>query len=426
MDANMEARPGPSDSRAPALASNPWGIALLLMLIGVLNSLDRILPGFLAELIKRDLALSDAALGFINGFGFLIVYAVAGIPIARLADRGRHAAVISLSLFLWSATTALGGLARSGLMFGLSRIGVALGEAGCSPAAHAYVAQNFSDAKRATALSMVTLGTPIGAMAAMIGGGMLASQFGWRATMIAVGLFGMALAPIAWLLLRRGRQAASGEEAASARWSDFAVLLRKRSALYAIVGAAMIATASYAMNAFGSAFFMRSHGLSVADTGLWLGLNAGVLGMIVLVASATMADRLSRRDPRWLLRVVAAMQLASAPLAAGAFLLGNVTAAMFCFALALACMNAYVAPTVAALYRLVMSDMRARTSAILLFMTSVVGGCGPLLVGIVSDRLEPSFGVTSLGHALLLVPAFCLAAALANLAASRRFSADVI
>ena len=70
-------------------SGEPWGIAVLLMLIGILNILDRILPGFLAELIKRDLSLSDAALGFINGFGFLVVYAVAGIPIARRCARTR-------------------------------------------------------------------------------------------------------------------------------------------------------------------------------------------------------------------------------------------------------------------------------------------------------------------------------------------------
>lgn len=289
-------KPGEPIDRAGV--PEPWGIAVLLMLVGILNILDRILPGFLAELIKHDLGLSDAALGFINGFGFLLVYAVAGIPIAKLADGGRHAVVISGALFLWSATTALGGLARDGVQFGLSRIGVALGEAGCSPASHAYIAQNFSVRNRATALSMITLGGPIGILVAMVGGGMIAEQFGWRVTMIVVGLTGMALAPITYVLLRRGHQSAGSVSSDSARWHDFAALLRKRSALCTVLGAAMIATASYCLNAFGAAFFMRVHKLPVGEVGMWLGWSAGILGMIVLLASGALADRLSQRDPR--------------------------------------------------------------------------------------------------------------------------------
>lgn len=404
--------------------SEPWAIAFLLMLIGILNILDRILPGFLAELIKQDLGLSDAAIGFINGFGFLLVYAVAGIPIARLADGGRHAVVISGALFLWSATTALGGLARNGLEFGASRIGVALGEAGCSPASHAFVAQNFSNRNRATALSTITLGGPLGTMVAMVGGGFIASQFGWRVTMIVVGLTGMALAPIAWAMLHRGRQMAGGASGDAARWQDFIALLKKRSALCTAVGAAMIATASYSLNAFGAAFFMRVHKLPVGDVGMWLGMSAGVLGMIVLLVSGSMADRLSQRDPRWLLRVVAALNLAAIPLALGAFLLGPTIPAIVCFALASGCMNSYVAPTVAALYRLVLPDMRARTSAVLLFMTAIIGGAGPFIVGLLSDGLMPSLGEESLRYALLLVPAFSLAAVVLYLVAAASFNAD--
>jgi predicted MFS family arabinose efflux permease len=257
---------------------------------------------------------------------------------------------------------------------------------------------------------------------------MVASQFGWRAVMILVGMIGMVMAPIAWLTLRGGRSNPHGASAASesAQWADFAALLRKRSVLFTMVGAAMIATGSYSMNAFGAAFFMRVHKLSVADTGLWLGMSAGILGMVVLLAGGALADRLSRHNPRWLLRVVACLQMAALPLAVGAFLIGNVTVAIVCFALSTACMNSYIAPTVAALYRLVLPGMRARTSAVLLFMTAVLGGAGPFMVGLLSDRLQPTFGVEALRHALLLVPVFSVAATLFYLAAAARFNSELI
>jgi hypothetical protein len=214
--------------------------------------------------------------------------------------------------------------------------------------------------------------------------------------MIVVGLTGMALAPITYLMLRRGRPTAVDASSDSARWRDFALLLRKRSALCTVLGAAMIATASYSLNAFGAAFFMRVHKLPVGEVGMWLGWSAGILGMVVLMASGALADRLSQRDPRWLLRVVAVLQIA----------------AIVCFALASACMNSYVAPTVAALYRLVLPEMRARTSAVLLFATAVVGGAGPFLVGLLSDGLLPTLGEDSLRYALMLVPFFSMASVL--------------
>lgn len=123
------AAPRQSLIRGGLLAGRPWTAVVLLMLLTVVNYLDRLLPGILAESLKHDLGLSDTFLGVLNGVAFLAVFAVAGIPIARLADRGRYGAVISGSLALWSAMTTLGGLAASGWQLAVTRMGVALGEA---------------------------------------------------------------------------------------------------------------------------------------------------------------------------------------------------------------------------------------------------------------------------------------------------------
>ena len=107
-----------------------WTAVLLLALVGTLNYIDRFLPAVLAEPIRIELALSDTAIGVINGFGFLVVYAVVGIAIARVADRGAFGLVISTSLTLWGAMTMLGGAVVSGFQLALTRVGVAIGEAG--------------------------------------------------------------------------------------------------------------------------------------------------------------------------------------------------------------------------------------------------------------------------------------------------------
>jgi MFS family permease len=120
-----------------------WTAVVLLAIVGVLNYADRFLPAVLAEPIRVELELSDTAIGVINGFGFLLVYAVLGLFIARIADRGAFGLVVSACLTLWGAMTMLGGAVVSGLALALTRVGVAIGEAGSTPAAHAYVARNF-------------------------------------------------------------------------------------------------------------------------------------------------------------------------------------------------------------------------------------------------------------------------------------------
>ena len=125
---------------------------MLLAIVGTLNYADRFLPAVLAEPIKADLALSDTEIGIINGFGFLAVYAVLGIAIARIADRGAFGLVVSTCLTLWGAMTMLGGSVQSGFQLALTRVDVAVGEAGSTPAAHAHVARNFAPDRSEQAL----------------------------------------------------------------------------------------------------------------------------------------------------------------------------------------------------------------------------------------------------------------------------------
>src|SRR5262249_37944948 len=155
-------------------AARRWAAVVLLTLVAILNYVDRFLPSVLAEPIKHDLALSDTAIGLINGFGFLVIYAVLGIPIARLADRGRQGVVIAACLGVWSAMTMLGGVALSGWQLALTRMGVAVGEAGSTPAAHAFIARSFPPARRAAPLAVLTLSAPLATMLALIAGGLVA------------------------------------------------------------------------------------------------------------------------------------------------------------------------------------------------------------------------------------------------------------
>ena len=242
-----------------------WAAVAVLAVVGTLNYVDRFLPAVLAEPIKADLALSDTAIGVINGFGFLIVYAVLGIFIARIADRGMFGSVVTACLALWGSMTMLGGAVSSGFQLALTRVGVAIGEAGSTPAAHAYVARNFLPDRRAAPLAVITLSIPLASAASLLGGGLLAESLGWRTAFVIMGAISVLFAPVV-LLVVGPRQAVldtpaePGTGERTTRWWE---LLRRRSLLAIVLGAACISVAGYSLTTFAPAFLIRTHDRSL-------------------------------------------------------------------------------------------------------------------------------------------------------------------
>lgn len=398
----------------------------MLALIGTLNYVDRFLPAVLAEPIKAELALSDTAIGIINGFGFLVVYAVLGIVLARFADRGAFGLVISGCLTLWGAMTMLGGLAQSGFQLALTRVGVAVGEAGSTPAAHAYVAHNFVPERRAAPLAVITMSIPLASAASLIGGGLLAEWLGWRTAFVVLGAISVVFAPLVLLVLGRRQvlpTAVSETDQRAARWWD---LLRKPSYRAIIAGAACISVAGYSLTTFAPAFLMRAHGMALGQVAVQYGIATGLTGIVGLLVMGRVADRLSGRDPRWLLWVVAIMIAALLPFSIAALMVDNRLATVWFLGLGYVVGTAYMAPSIAAIQRLVSAEHRATASAIFLFFSAVIGAAGPFLTGVISDSLTAELGNMALGRALLLVPVAQLAAVACYLVASRRYLNEVL
>lgn len=431
MATNMSAESIP-DSETPEAAApgwmmaRPWAGVVFLMLIGMLNYLDRVLPAILAEPIKKDLVLSDTVLGIVNGVGFLAIYALASLPIASQSDRGRYPAVIVFSLGIWSLMTALGGWVVAGWQLALTRCGVALGEAGGMPAAHAFITRHIPVKSRTTAFSLFTMCLPLGTMAGFVVGGMFGEALGWRHTFMLMGGIGIALALLAWLSFGRGAGVAAPARAAEEPQPKFLHLLRKRSLLATLTGAAFVGMGGYTSMAFSPAFLMRSHGMSVGEAGVSFGISGGVVGILGLIVIGWLTDRLAARDIRWQLGAIIAMILLAMPLSILAFSVSSTWLAMLGLAINLAIAMVYAAPITAALHRLAPVDLRARVSALLLLATAILGGLGPLFAGMVSDALKPQFGADALGHGMLVVPAAYLAAALCFAAALPSYRREVV
>ncbi len=420
----------PSAAETAGLTHGPrraWTAVSVLAIVGTLNYADRFLPAVLAEPIREDLALSDTAIGVINGFGFLAVYALVGIPIARISDRGAYGLVISGCLALWGAMTMLGGAVQSGFQLALTRVGVAVGEAGSTPAAHAYVAHNFAPERRAAPLAVITLAIPLASAASLIGGGLLAAALGWRTAFVVMGALSVAVVPVVLAVLGRRQRPlteAVAAEQVPGRWWD---ILRKPSFVTIVAGAASISVAGYALTTFAPAFLMRARGMSLGDVGIQYGVASGVAGILGLLVVGRVADRLSGVDPRWLLWLVALMTAVLIPFSTLGFIVESPALAVVFIALSYVVGTAYMAPSIAAIQRLVPAEQRATASAIFLFFGAILGSAGPFVTGLISDALKPELGNMSLGRALLcVVPAMQLVAIGCYLAAGRRYLREIV
>ncbi|HWW11115.1 MAG TPA: MFS transporter, partial [Brevundimonas sp.] len=164
-----------------------WVLLAALTLVSIFSQIDRILPYILAESIRTELGLSDTQIGLITGLAFAVCYTLFSLPLARAADRGSPRLVLLACLLIWSLMTGLGGLAGGFTVLALTRLGVAMGEAGGTPSAHALIARRIEPERRGIAIGLFAMGIPLGTMVGFIGGGLIDQAFGWRAAFLGAG-----------------------------------------------------------------------------------------------------------------------------------------------------------------------------------------------------------------------------------------------
>ena len=379
----------------------------LLVVVYVFNFLDRQVVAILLQAIKQDLDLSDTQLGAFSGIAFAFLYSTLGIPLARWADRGVRRSIIALALCVWSGMTALQGLAPSFLWLFAARVGVGIGEAGCSPPAHSLISDLFEPKRRATALSIYALGIPIGGAIGLAAGGWLRETFDWRTALMIVGLPGLGLALLVRLTLREPTRGwwEGGRSAAHVQppLSEVAGVLRARKAfVHMAIAGALHALYGYGAAAFNPAFFERVHGLAPLEIGYWLGAIAASTGVLGTFLGGWLTDRVSGRDARWYAWLPGWGTLIGVPFVFAFYLWPDGHGALALAALPAVLGGLYLGPTFAITQALVPPHMRAQAAAVLLLILNLIGmGLGPQLVGVLSDGLAPRFGDESIRWALL-------------------------
>jgi MFS family permease len=423
------------DDTAPGVrAPSRWYahyVLAVLVVVYVMNFVDRQLISILIEPIKAEFGASDQQMGLLTGFAFAIFYTVAGIPVARLADAWVRRSVIALALAIWSGMTALTGLSRSFFEMALVRVGVGIGEAGGTPPSHALISDYFPPNRRATALGIFALGVPLGTVVGYWAGGWIGEHYGWRAAFLWMGLPGVALALLVRFTIRepeRGRFDAP-RRAAAGRASAGEVLRHLfglRTFRWLVPGVCLAAFSGYGFAVWKPVFLMRVHEFSISEAGRWIGLLSGATGFLSTLAGGFVADWLARRDPSWAMKLCALSVFAALPFQLAFLLYPDPMVALALFIPGGLVGGMWPPPSYAATQNLVPPHMRALASAILLFFLNLVGlGAGPYAVGLLSDALMPQLGAQSVRWALVIPLALNGVGALCFWRASKTYAAEL-
>lgn len=377
-------------------------VLFALIVVYTFNFIDRTLIGVLGEQIRETFGLSDFMIGMLSGMAFALLYTLLGIPFAMLAERKNRTRIITAAMIAWSGMTVMCGYAQNTFQFALARIGVGIGEAGCSPPSHSLISDYFPPEKRASALGIFALGIPIGSMLAALGGAYIATRGGldWRDAFIWMGLPGILAAIIFKITVKeppRGYSDPGGAAAAAARmmpspFKVFGVVGLNATFWHVSLGGALASFAGYGIGQFIAPYWMRVYGFDLLTAALIYGGVLGVAAGIGTFGSGIVADRVRVNHPNsdsWLpaLGMTLCVPLMIFGYNIDAFMgVAGVWMAVPVLVVAAILRYTYLAPMFAVTQKLVEPRMRATAAALLLFVVNLIGyGLGPPVVGAISD-----------------------------------------
>jgi predicted MFS family arabinose efflux permease len=389
-----------------------WYVLVMMCLVYTLSIADRYVVSTVLEPIRVELHLSDSGIAFLTGVSLALFYVAFGFPISWLTDRKSRRNIITVSIIIWSAMTTLCGVAANYWQLLAARIGVGIGEAGGTPAANSIISDYFPAARRPMALTIFSLGAPIGAWVGYNIAGAIADRFGWRAVFLALGLPGVIVGIAVFLTVRepkRGCLDAENEATAPSFTRAMRFLWSQKSAVHVMAASAICALWGWGLTYWTPMFLMRTYGITAGEAGAITG-NAHLIGgtAATLFTGWLMGQPYIAADPRRIVRLLGA-GIGIATIASGViFWTHSLTLAKWMFWIFVPAIYFYIGPCFGLLNNLAQCRMRALFCATTLFVANVGNlVIAPQAVGMLSDWFAPSSGpnAQSLRLALLcLVP----------------------
>lgn len=375
----------------------------VLVISGVFANFERFIFSLALEPIKLELSLTDSQLGLMTGVAFFAFYAIAGIPIARWADRGNRVTITALAVSICGVMVSLCGVATNYLQLLAVRAGVAVGEAGVMPAGQSLISDYFNRSERPKALAVYLTFYSISMVIGYLLGGWLIEAFGWRKTFIIIGMPGLLVAIWVKLTLSEPRvKSSSNAIGQQSTLSTLKVLWRQKTFRQILI----LFCLGYFFNAGISqwlpTFLIRDYGMSMSEVGVWLALAFGLLGTLGVYLGGYICSRYAANNEKWQMRMLVVTTVLYGLASAIAYLSHDkyISLVFISFGAILMMMNN--GPIFAAIQSLVEDRMRSMAVAVTFLVGNLVGfGLGPLVLGVISDSLSNSLGKESLRYALL-------------------------
>lgn len=271
--------------------SNPWLVLILLLFIYILNFLDRYLISGLVDPIKGDLLVGDAFMGLLMGPAFAFFYTALAIPIARFADRHSRTMIICVGCFVWSLFTVLSGYAQTPWQLAIARIGVGVGEAAFVAPAYSILAAYFVASKRGMVFAILNIAVYLGQIGAFALGPAIAAQSDWRMAFKLVGLPGMLIAPLAWVLIREPRRIIAPIADTIRLIPLINKVFVRASYVLLAVGMGLGAMSGLGFGLWGPTLFSRAYELSTEQAGAIFGIYFGFSGLFGMLIFGAVTDR---------------------------------------------------------------------------------------------------------------------------------------
>jgi len=427
-----------------------------LLVVYIFNFIDRTIINILTEPIKETFGVEDWQMGLLGGPAFAILYTFVGIPIARFAEKKHRVWIIALSVALWSLMTVLCGFALSFIALFIFRIGVSIGEAGCSPPANSIIADYFIPEERSTAVSVYALGIPLGGMVAYVFGGYVVGSLdgasvaalltswnwtwavnaldwqnieAWRVAFVVVGVPGLIVAMIVKMTIKeppRGyTDPAHMQNKEQVGFKEVLKILGTKPAYWHVtMGVTIASFVNYGVGQFFVSFMIRTHELSIFDASVKVAMALAVMASIGTYMSGWLADKYAVRFPKALALIPMFALLAVIPLHVAGYMVDSLWVAVPLIMFGQMLLYTYLCPLYAVPGGVVDSRMRATAVAVTLFIVNLLGyGLGPPLIGGLSTILN-SFFLSGLDPALTLEACKATGLSLAQQASCDTANAD--
>ena len=418
-----------SESPKPVSLAKSYYVLILLTLVWSCAYIDRNIVNVVLEPIKKEFGVSDTLMGLMVGFGFVLIYAILAMPVARLADRKGRLPIICIGVAFWSVLTAMGAFAQTVYQLLFTRIGVGVGESTASAPGNSLVSDYFPKDKRPMAMAILSMSPFVGVYGGFLIGGLAATYWGWRTAFIFAGIPGIIIAALLRFTVKEPARGILDGKKADTRVYSLGETLRyfvgNKTYLFAVIGFSITSFVDFGITAWFASFLMRVHHFTILQAGTVGGTIKSIAGVAGVLLGGAVVNYLGKKSDTYKILTPGITSLLAGPFLAF-FYLGPMPLAWIGLVAGVICTGFRMGPVLGLVQTVVKVRMRAFAAAVIFMIGNLFGyGVGPLFVGMCNDYLKPTYGPLAIRYSLISMPIMTMLGALFFLWAARYVKRDI-